>query len=78
MLTFATSLAFYGLLRVSNLASPSARAFDPRKQLTIGSVRRATDGTGLTVTLLWTKSMQHRRSPAKIFIPASGAAEGTA
>ena len=70
MLRMAVSLAYYGLLRVSNLAPYTARRFTAIRNLTIGSVRVKPKGISLTIP--WTKTMQARRTPTKIFIPATG------
>ena len=51
-------IAFFGFLRISNLAPHSVGAFDPSKHLTLADI--TFNSTGMTLTIKWSKTMQTR------------------
>ena len=69
--SFIISLAFFGLLRISNLAPRSRGALSLNLHLRLCDVRIARRDSGLHVSLPWTKTWQRRSTPIIIFIPAT-------
>ena len=69
VIAFAVSLAFYGLLRMSNLAALNAYTADKR-HLCLGDVHDCRNG--LYITLRWSKPSQIATRPTKIFVPCNG------
>ena len=69
-LVVALTFGFFGFLRISNLAPPTARDFDPAKHTTIGDV--LLQNQGLILNLKWTKTRQACRNAISIPLPALG------
>ena len=61
------AFGFSGFFRQSNMAPPSARAFDPTRHFTRSDVTPA-DG-GLTVKVKWTKTIQRYQDATAVFLP---------
>ena len=73
MLAFAIKLAFYGLLRLSNLAPRMTAGFTPTKKIAIKDITLGK--TGITIQILWTKTNQDRMQPLAIHVPATGGSD---
>ena len=66
----AASFAFFGFLRISNLAQQSVAAFDPQVHTTFVDVQFFYHG--LLVNIKWTKTHQNTRNPVNIPLPSLG------
>ena len=60
-------LAFYGLLRISNIAPASSKFFDPTKHLLRRDIRFA--HLGVQITLKWAKNLQAPESTHVVKLP---------
>ena len=61
-------IAFFGFLRISNIAPHSVREFDTSRHLTRGDIQTTTPG--MLITLKWSKTMQSRHKSHVIALPS--------
>ena len=61
-------IAFFGFLRISNIAPHSFREFDPSRHLTMGDIQF--NSPGMLITLKWSKTMQSRDKVHVIALPS--------
>ncbi|XP_019639177.1 PREDICTED: uncharacterized protein LOC109481127 [Branchiostoma belcheri] len=64
----AYTVAFFTLLRKSNLVPKTTSAFDPGKHLTRGAIRVTSDG--LVVRITWSKTLQFKQRVLLLPVPA--------
>ena len=69
-LTVALTFGFFGYLRISNLAPPTAHEFDQTRHTTVAEVFLRNEG--LVLSLKWTKTRQRERNPVAVPLPALG------
>lgn len=61
-------VAFFSLLRKSNITAPSIQAFDPTKRLTRNDIKFSPHGALLRIR--WSKTLQHREGILLIPLPS--------
>ena len=66
----AVTFAYFGFLRISNLAPPTLHQFDPFKHTTFGDV--LLQEQGLLLNIKWTKTRQRTKNAISIPLPALG------
>ena len=75
LILFVVSLAFHGLLRISNLAPRQKCDISLDRHLHLCDICLATDCSGLYITLYWTNTEWNHTPPIVIFVPANNHAD---